>query len=97
MRCEGTARVLAEIYSLADKSSSTQREVVSLYRCAAVDGDIDAQMKLTALMAGKGGDDLEIQPDLEEASRWYLRVRWSDSASSVQSYDTEHWKAPCRT
>ncbi|NQD75331.1 hypothetical protein LOY42_13590 [Pseudomonas sp. B21-023] len=85
MRCEGAATALAEIYLAYDQSSYTKRMVMSLYRGAAVEGDIETQLKLASLLAGEGASEMEIEPDPEEALRWYERVYSSENASPAQA------------
>lgn len=85
MRCEGAATALAEIYLAHDHSSDTKRVVMSLYRCAAVGGDIEAQLKLASLLAGEGAREMEIKLDPEEALWWYERVYDSENASPDQA------------
>lgn len=84
MRCEGAATVLAEYYLVLDQSSGTKLLVMSLYRCAAVGGDIEAQLKLASLLAGEGAWEMEIKPDRDEAVWWYERVYGSENASPAQ-------------
>ena len=65
------------------------REVLSLYRCAAAYGDVEAQMKLARLLAGiesavQGALALNLQVDADEAEKWYLRVCGSQYASRAQ-------------
>ncbi|UDU79070.1 hypothetical protein [Pseudomonas sp. HN2-3] len=85
MRCEGAATALAEIYLAHDQSSDTKRMVMSLYRGAAVGGDIETQLKLASLLEGEGASEMEIEPDPEEALRWYERVYSSENASPAQA------------
>lgn len=84
MRCEGAATALAEYYLALGPSSDTKFLMISLYRCAAVGGDIEAQLKLASLLAGEGAWEMEIMPDPEEALCWYERVYSSENASPDQ-------------
>ncbi len=84
MRCEGAATALAEYYLALGPSSDTKVVMMSLYRCAAVGGDIEAQLKLASLLAGDGAWEMEIMPDPEEALCWYERVYSSENASPEQ-------------
>jgi TPR repeat protein len=85
MRCDGAEMVLADAYLRSDSSSETKRRVMSLYRCAAAYGDVDAQMKLARLLAGKDLGVLDVQVDSEEAERWYLCVCGSEYTSPAQA------------
>lgn len=44
MRCERAEITLAEFYLCTDSSADEKGKVLSLYRCAAVDGDVEAQL-----------------------------------------------------
>ncbi|PVZ42585.1 tetratricopeptide repeat protein [Pseudomonas sp. CC120222-01a] len=81
MRCDGAEMALAGLYLHTNSSNGTKRKVISLYRCAAAYGDVDAQMKLARLLAGNEFGVLDVQVDLREAERWYLRVCGSEYAS----------------
>ncbi|MBH3389421.1 sel1 repeat family protein [Pseudomonas putida] len=85
MECEGAAMVLAEISLCHNRTSYTKRAVMTLYRCAAVEGDIEAQLKLASLLADEGACEMGVEPDYEEASCWYLRVCKSENASPAQA------------
>lgn len=85
MQCDGAAVVLAECYLLTQRTSYVKRKVMSLYRCAAVGGDIETQLKLASLLADEGAAEMEIEPDLEEAVWWYERVCCSESATPAQA------------
>ncbi|HFL2189465.1 TPA: hypothetical protein ACG3DQ_004532, partial [Pseudomonas putida] len=89
MSCDGAEVTLAELYLHFDNSAQTMREVLSLYRCAAAYGDVEAQMKLARLLAGiesavQGALALNLQVDADEAEKWYLRVCGSQYASRAQ-------------
>lgn len=85
MKCEGAAMALAEVSLGHNYSSYTKRAVMTLYRCAAVDDDIEAQLKLASLLADEGAYEIGIEPDFDEASCWYLRICKSENASPAQA------------
>lgn len=84
MRCERAELTLAEVYTINGRSSEVMKTVLSLIRCAAVYGDVEAQLKLAGFLSGSGAGELNIQEDVEEAERWYLRVCGADGASLDQ-------------
>lgn len=49
-----------------------------------VDGDIEAQRKLASLLADEGATEMEVEPDVEEASSWSLRDCASDEVTASQ-------------
>ncbi|WP_348970951.1 hypothetical protein [Pseudomonas atacamensis] len=72
--CEGAAMVLAELYQCTDGEVDTPVDVVSLYRCAALAGDVAAQLRLANLLAGNELSKISIQQDTKEAIAWYRRI-----------------------
>lgn len=84
MRCESAEMTLAGFYLRPDSSPDAKGTVLSLYRCAAVDGDVEAQLKLASLLAGNGTAEVDVQPDAEEAARWYRRICGDDNATLIQ-------------
>ncbi|MNN34620.1 hypothetical protein D3C81_1484300 [compost metagenome] len=71
--CEGAATVLAQIQVHFGKSPDAQHEALSLCRCAAVAGDVEAQLKLANALVGSD-PDVTTQLDALEAEQWYLRI-----------------------
>ncbi|WP_409322632.1 hypothetical protein [Pseudomonas putida] len=84
MRCERAELTLAEVYVLDGRYAEVMKRVLSLTRCAAVYGEVEAQLKLAAFLSGGAAGELNIQADVEEAERWYLRALEADSASQDQ-------------
>lgn len=83
--CEGAAMVLAELYQCTDGVVDAPRKVASLYRCAAIDGDAAAQLRLASLLAGNELSKISIQQDTKEAIAWYRRILESkDSPPAIE-------------
>lgn len=80
--CDGAGTLLAELYEVGDGARSNPLLAVSLYRCAAIQGDPEAQIKLADMLAGISHSDLPVAPDKNEAEQWYLRICGTSGLSS---------------
>ncbi|MNE32566.1 Sel1 repeat protein [compost metagenome] len=72
--CSGASMLLAELHEFGYGARFRPVSAVSLYRCAAIQGDPDAQAKLADMLAGSSLSELPIIQDENEAQEWYLRI-----------------------
>lgn len=85
MGCEGAAMVLGELYQCTDSAVDISGKVASLYRCAAIDGDVAVQLRLANHLAGNELSKISIQQDNKEAIAWYRRILESgDSTAAIE-------------
>jgi TPR repeat protein len=79
--CDGATLLLAELHESGEGGRFRPASAVSLYRCAAIQGDPDAQVKLADMLADSSLSELKITTDENEAQEWYLRVCAADENS----------------
>uniref|UniRef100_UPI002119A439 tetratricopeptide repeat protein n=1 Tax=Pseudomonas putida TaxID=303 RepID=UPI002119A439 len=72
--CVGAKLVLADLHAGAAGRMQSLREAVSLYRCAAIEGDVDAQMVLAEILQNPALRGLPVEPDIDEAIEWYKKA-----------------------
>lgn len=81
--CSGARLLLAELYTVAAGRMQSLREAVSLYRCAAIEGDSSAQVALAGMLHNPTLHGLPIQTDTDEAIEWYKKAIVSGAGSPV--------------
>ncbi|MHA6234048.1 tetratricopeptide repeat protein [Pseudomonas fluorescens group sp. PF-69] len=72
--CSGARLVLAELYTLAAGRMQSLHDAVSMYRCAAIEGDSEAQVALAGMLQNPTLRGLPIQTDTDEAIEWYKKA-----------------------
>jgi TPR repeat protein len=74
MKCSGATMLQAELHERGGEGQYLPMSAISLYRCAAVQGDPAAQLKLASILSGSYQGELSMTPDENEAIQWYERV-----------------------
>jgi TPR repeat protein len=74
MGCKGATMLQAELHEYGAEGRYLPVSAISLYRCAAVQGDPAAQLKLASMLSGSYQGGLPISRDENEAIQWYERV-----------------------